>query len=154
MAEAYIRIVSVITPLLLLLVTGCGEQCKRPISSTNAVEVARKYFLGTSIAALNAGTEYERREAEKMKAAGFNETIYKDVFSRSVEVDFRKAPCNQEAATYQISESLAHGGYDVFFRYATPVDTSRNTISVGINITSCGEVGHLLGPARWRDDCK
>jgi hypothetical protein len=63
--------------------------------------------------------------------------------------------CGRPAIRYDARESLAYGGYDIFFYYETPMEVHYDTpankrqalysTSAGINITACGEFSHFLG---------
>lgn len=125
---------------------GCGDHCRTPIGAKKALEIARNFFLERSIEKLAAGKPYERREAEKIRSLGMGDGAYRRLFLQAEDHLSQIKSCHPRPLV-QVSQSLAHGGYDVFFTDVISRAGSPNIIhafTIGINITSCGEFGGFL----------
>jgi hypothetical protein len=138
---------AVVVVIGLLLLSGCAqERCDGTIYDGAAVRIAKEYFLARSIEKLERGNAADRGEARRMRKAGMNEETYRDTFARALFGKARRVGgvmCDHPLIYFDVSKSLAYGGFDVYFYRVFPAANNRDwrKIVVGVNMNRPGFVG-------------
>ena len=142
--------------LPVIVIGGCfilfrayAEHCDVEITRQDkAIEIAREYFLSRSIAKFEGGEKWEQQQARYMKEAGLTQTTYQRLFAEAELGRSRKVGdrwCGHPLVYYQISQSLAYGGFDVDFSLLVPTTDPMKwgRINTGVNVSKCGNIWHL-----------
>jgi hypothetical protein len=134
-----------------ILLRAYSEHCDVEITRQDtAVRIAREYFLSRSIAKFEAGKKWEQNQARYMRVAGLTETPYRRLFAEAEPGRSRKVGgrwCGQPLVHYSVRESIAYGGFEVYFTLMEPTTDPMKwrSIDTGVNVTKCGNIGAHIG---------
>ena len=132
-----------------VFLTGCDDAClKNPITSEQAVEIARDYLLTRTIADFEAGPSRHQRFARELRSDGVDDAALKRIASAKV---YGPRVCEFHLNTYDVDEDpIALQGFSVDFIEYIPGKKSPDALvvrRVNIAVSYCGNVyGGDWGP--------
>ena len=126
------------------------KRCEAPVTKEAALEIARNYYLARPIALLEKGTAFDRKMADKLKEAGFDNDAYRQLVIEAKDAyPLRRLDgrvCGRPMLEYQQrqSDAIYTNGYTIVFMLHKKSEEMGQWIvrSFGLDVSPCGDRIH------------